>query len=69
MYWRANEVCHGAKEHQIICPLRSFAPNVLIAPQCAINIPGQKDALVQTPTSPANYNPADYWQPDFERLW
>lgn len=38
-----------------------FAQNVLITPQCVQAAPGDKDALVKTRTSAANYNPVYYW--------
>ncbi|WP_354146576.1 DUF2142 domain-containing protein [Arthrobacter sp. 754] len=38
-----------------------FAQNVLITPQCVDSVPGDKDTLVQTRTSAANYNPVYYW--------
>lgn len=38
-----------------------FAQNVLITPQCVDSVAGDKDTLVQTRTSAANYNPVYYW--------
>lgn len=38
-----------------------FAQNVLITPGCVDAMPGDKNTLVETRTSAANYNPIYYW--------